>query len=465
MSTNLPGFPNEILAVIGSYLADDKEALCSFSLCCKHFAAVATPILYRSVGTLCLPTLASDDLLLSQIIGQSPACFVREITVSADDEEEIVRDSLKGALFNIEHNVSHHTLDLFSYTSETYGVFDLCQGYFPTSLSIRHLDLQCPVSVPSTVGFHSAPTSPVLGLLSHTMECIKLDWTQADNPPSYAVIANLIVLLPSRLQSLKSLELNIPPVVSDDDVVAIQRVFDCENIKFPYLTRFVFGEIYGDISLSSFFRRHPAITTLGYCGISNDGLLVDLIRSKNVLTNVHSFIGDAGSALIVATALSTKLTVLTLTGPTAVILFRDVACQVLRMCYWLRELRLPSPTGYNSHELQTISDYVPGLAVLRITFLDCESGPSSSESVVEDYAFNFYSTILLCFTSLTEVEVTLCTPYSRRVRLQHRKSFLRALHTYRNSSTRCLSVVIRTSLPDKTLFALEVVDSSAQSTT
>ncbi|KAJ3858794.1 hypothetical protein EV359DRAFT_87202 [Lentinula novae-zelandiae] len=199
MLTNLPGFPNEILAVIGSYLADNKGALCSFSLCCKHFAAIATPILYRTVLTLGLPTLASDDLLLSQIMGQSLACFVREITVSPDDKEEIVCDSLKGALFNIEHNIFHRTLDLFLYTSETYGVFDLCQGYFSTSLLIRHLDLQCPVSVPGSVRFHSVPTSDVLSLLSYTMECIWLDWTQADNPPSYLVIANLIAVFPSRL--------------------------------------------------------------------------------------------------------------------------------------------------------------------------------------------------------------------------------------------------------------------------
>ncbi|KAH7875950.1 uncharacterized protein C8R40DRAFT_1069132 [Lentinula edodes] len=396
MSTNLATFPNEILAGVTSYLADDKAALCSFSLSCKHFAAVATPTLYRTVHTLGLPTLASNALLLSQIMGQSPVSFVREITVSADDEEEI-----------------------------------------------------CPLSVPGTVSLHNAPMSNELNLLSHTTESITLDWTQADNPPSYSVITNLIAVLPSRLQNLKSLELNIPPVVSDEDVREIQMVFDSETINFPFLTCFVFGEIYGDISLTAFFRRHPAITTLGYCGISNEGQLVDLIRAGSVLTNVHSFIGTSDSAVVVATALSTKLTVLTLTGPTAVLLFRDVACQVLQTCYWLRELRLPSPIGYDSHELQTISDYVPGLAVLN-----------SSQPVAPNHAFNFYSTILLCFTSLTKVEVTLCTPYSKRLRLQHRDSFLRALRTYRNPSTRCLSVVIRTSSPSKTLFALDVVDSS-----
>ncbi|KAJ4474708.1 hypothetical protein C8J55DRAFT_562537 [Lentinula edodes] len=371
MSIDLPGFPNEILAVIASYLTDDKGALYSFSLSCKHFAAVATPILYHSVPTLGLPTLASDDLLLSSVMGRHPACFARDITVSVDDKEEIMRVSLGGALFNIEHDNPHYTPPKHMMYLHCAKANVLLHSW--CNISIYSAQQGC--RVPLDLSLCLLQTSYVLKLLSCATESIRLDWSQVVDPPSYMVIANFFALLPTRLQNLQSLELNIPPLVDNDDISTIQVAFNSKNMNFPFLTRFVFGNIFGDISLSSFLQ-HPGISTLGYCGIINDPLVVDQVRSGRLLTNVPPFVGGSDLAVVIAGVLSTKLTVLTLDGPAAVVLFGDVACHILQTCYWLHELHLPSPTGYNAHELQTISNYVPGLAALSVTFRDCESGPN-----------------------------------------------------------------------------------------
>ncbi|KAJ3919782.1 hypothetical protein F5877DRAFT_77776 [Lentinula edodes] len=396
------GLPN--LKRLGVMVVGEQTDVCAAVQMALTDVALQSPI-ENTAYTQDLPALARSDSLTYELAGFHPAAYVRYLTVNTGVDKELVFAYFKTALANIEAMSMNKKLDMLSFASRNVCLAEVWGRFVPGSLLVRRLVCRCPLRS----GILTDDIFNVFrSLLAHS-SCVDFDWLMVDDPPSYVDIAELMKTIHNTAPKLDTLKLAIPPVGDVGDYMSVQKVVDDRMFYFPRLRTFAFEESFGNVSLASFFERHPYIGSIAYCGIHNHLPIANDIRDGRLLASLFAFVGNIDNVIILGGALAGRLTRLTVTSSSSTFIHGNVGCSALVNCFVLQELELTCPTGYNASDLQTISDYVPGISVLRVYFPRHVLDHPNKSGSVRVVAESFYNTIFICFTSLVELEVTIST--------------------------------------------------------